>query len=32
MVATLRPEFQQKYSDWANPNRLDATIRAFAAE
>jgi len=32
MVATLRPEFQQKYADWANPNRLDGLIRAVAAE
>jgi glyoxylase-like metal-dependent hydrolase (beta-lactamase superfamily II) len=32
MVATLRPEFQQKYADWANPNRIDAAIRAVAAE
>jgi glyoxylase-like metal-dependent hydrolase (beta-lactamase superfamily II) len=32
IVTTLRPEFQQKYADWANPNRLDSIIRAFAAE
>ena len=32
IVATLRPEFQQKYADWANPNRLDGLIRAVAAE
>jgi cyclase len=32
IVTTLRPEFQQKYADWANPNRLDNIIRAMAAE
>ena len=32
ILATVRPEFQQQYADWANPNRLDGLIRAVAAE